>query len=50
MIYTYDASNEGEISVPEGRDLVVLEPDGRFSSCLIAEDWLNSSVQTEVDG
>lgn len=29
MLYAYDANSEGEISVPEGRDLVVLEADGK---------------------
>lgn len=27
MLYTFEAGGEGEISVPEGRELVVLEPD-----------------------
>ncbi|KAJ4306219.1 Protein BZZ1 [Collariella sp. IMI 366227] len=27
MLYTFDAGAPGELSVPEGRDLVVLEPD-----------------------
>jgi hypothetical protein len=27
MIYAFEASGEGEITVPEGRDVVVLEPD-----------------------
>jgi predicted Zn-ribbon and HTH transcriptional regulator len=28
MMYTFDASGDGELSVQEGRDLVILEPDG----------------------
>lgn len=27
MLYAFDASSEGELTVPEGRDLVILEPD-----------------------
>ncbi|KAI9163019.1 Protein BZZ1 [Paramyrothecium foliicola] len=27
MLYTFDASGDGELSVQEGRDLVILEPD-----------------------
>ncbi|KAF3760499.1 FCH-domain-containing protein [Cryphonectria parasitica EP155] len=27
MLYTFEANGEGEISVPEGRDVVILEPD-----------------------
>ncbi len=27
VLYSFEASGEGEISVPEGRDIVVLEPD-----------------------
>ncbi|KAK7952264.1 actin polymerization protein [Apiospora aurea] len=27
MLYTFDASGDGEISVPEGRDVTILEPD-----------------------
>lgn len=29
MLYTFDASGDGELSVQEGRDLVILEPDGK---------------------
>ena len=29
MMYTFDASNAGELSVPEGRDITMLEHDGR---------------------
>jgi hypothetical protein len=31
MLYTYDANGEGEITVPEGRELVIIEPDGKSS-------------------
>jgi hypothetical protein len=27
MLYSFDANGEGEVSVPEGRDVVLLEPD-----------------------
>ncbi|KAL8421135.1 hypothetical protein RB596_002072 [Gaeumannomyces avenae] len=27
MLYSFEANDEGELSVPEGRDLVILEPD-----------------------
>jgi hypothetical protein len=32
MLYPYEANGEGEITVPEGRDLVILEPDGKSSA------------------
>lgn len=28
MLYSYEANGEGELNVPEGRELVILEPDG----------------------
>jgi hypothetical protein len=31
MLYAYEASGEGEITVPDGRDITVLEPDGKVS-------------------
>lgn len=31
MLYPYEANGEGEITVPEGREIVVLEPDGKSS-------------------
>lgn len=30
MLYSFEASSEGELTVQEGRDIVVLEPDGKF--------------------
>ncbi|CAJ2502474.1 Uu.00g098680.m01.CDS01 [Anthostomella pinea] len=27
MVYTFEASGDGEVSVPEGRDVVIVEPD-----------------------
>jgi hypothetical protein len=30
MLYTFEAGAPGELSVPEGRDLVVLEPDSKW--------------------
>jgi formin-binding protein 1 len=30
MVYQFDASGEGEVTVPEGREVVILAPDGRF--------------------
>jgi hypothetical protein len=29
MLYGYEANGEGELTVPDGRDIVILEPDGR---------------------
>lgn len=29
MLYRYDANGDGEISVPEGREVIILEPDGK---------------------
>lgn len=29
MLYAFEASGDGELTVPEGRDVVVLEPDGK---------------------
>lgn len=30
MLYTFEANGEGEVSVPEGRELTILEPDSRL--------------------
>lgn len=30
MLYAYQQNGEGELTVPEGRDVSVLEPDGKF--------------------
>jgi hypothetical protein len=30
MLYAFEAGGPGELSVPEGRDLVILEPDSKF--------------------
>ena len=32
MLYAFDAGADGELSVPEGRDLVILEPDSKCQS------------------
>jgi formin-binding protein 1 len=29
MLYAYEANGEGEITVPEGRELIIIDPDGR---------------------
>lgn len=29
MLYGYEANGDGELTVPEGRDVIILEPDGR---------------------
>lgn len=29
MLYSYDANGDGELSVPEGREVTILEPDGK---------------------
>jgi len=34
MIYAYNAVGEGEISVAEGRDVFIVEPDGIYLKCL----------------
>lgn len=30
VLYTFEANGDGEITVPEGRDVVILEPDGKL--------------------
>jgi hypothetical protein len=30
MLYPYEANGEGEITVPDGREVVILEPDGKL--------------------
>jgi formin-binding protein 1 len=30
MLYTFEANGDGELSVPEGRDVIILEPDGKL--------------------
>jgi formin-binding protein 1 len=32
MLYQYDANGEGEITVPDGREVTILEPDGKSQS------------------
>lgn len=32
MLYQFDAGSDGELSVPEGREVVLLEPDGKCKS------------------
>lgn len=37
MMYTFQSNGEGELSVPEGREVVLLEPDGKISlSCILS--------------
>lgn len=31
MMYTFEANGDGEVSVPEGRELTILEPDSKLS-------------------
>ena len=31
MLYGYDANGEGELTVAEGKEVVIIEPDGKFS-------------------
>jgi formin-binding protein 1 len=35
MLYSFEASAEGEITVPEGRDIILLAPEGTFPSCIL---------------
>ena len=30
MLYAYTAASDGELTVPDGRDVTILEPDGKF--------------------
>jgi hypothetical protein len=32
MLYPYQQNGEGEITVPDGREVVILEPDGKQSN------------------
>lgn len=34
MLYAYDANGDGEITVPEGKEVTILEPDGKYSGYL----------------
>ena len=43
MLYTFEAGADGELSVPEGRDLVVLEPDSKFCPCDLLRDVADAS-------
>lgn len=35
MLYAYQANGEGEISVDEGQEVVVVEPDGKFAALIL---------------
>lgn len=37
MLYGFDGNNSGEVSVPEGREVVLLEEDGRSHYTLVTE-------------
>lgn len=43
MMYAFDATGDGELSVPEGREVTVLEPDGMFSPFITASTSLKSN-------
>jgi hypothetical protein len=36
MLYQYDANGEGEITIPEGREVIIIEPDGKSHNYLQA--------------
>jgi formin-binding protein 1 len=51
MLYPYDANGEGEITVPDGREVTILEPDGK--SLLLSVSTFrvtNSHAQTAQAG
>lgn len=47
MLFTFEANGDGELSVPEGRELVVLEPDCKFLCSFTASP--NSIAMTSID-
>jgi hypothetical protein len=50
MLYSFDANGEGEVSVPEGRDVVLLEPDGGFSTRGGGDAMADHCLQTAPAG
>jgi hypothetical protein len=32
MMYSFDATGDGELSAPEGRDVILLEEDGKWKN------------------
>jgi hypothetical protein len=34
MLYSYDGTNPGDLNVDEGREVIILEPDGTHFSLL----------------
>lgn len=45
MLYGFEANGDGELSVAEGRDVVILEPDGEFSS--LFSSWTMAEPRNE---
>jgi hypothetical protein len=45
MLYTFDAGAPGELSVPEGREVIVLEPDSESPT----EPFFHPHKQTMTD-
>lgn len=39
MLYTFDANGDGEVSITEGREVNVLEPDGKFRILVLNYIW-----------
>lgn len=37
LLYTFEANGDGELSVPEGREVSIVEPDGMFSTLLLSD-------------
>lgn len=35
MLYGYDANGDGEVTVPEGKEVIILEPDGKSKTIII---------------
>lgn len=55
MLYAYEAGGEGELTVADGQDVTILEPDGRSSSSLLlcfSISWTCrlQTVQTDLVG
>jgi hypothetical protein len=51
MLYAYQQNGDGEITVPDGRDVVILEPDGKSSFPIITDVLtVTKTAQMDLDG
>lgn len=48
ILYAYDANDSGEVTVSEGKEVIILEPDGQSLSSSISLPFTDTPPQTEA--